>query len=157
MDTTQEPARRNHCPLADGILRRGLLERTDEPELVARLVETVERGDGFVMARLRPYALADAWGVPRRKVLELCLMATRAGIFDLRWDLLCPLCRGVKESGSTLEEMKQRAHCEVCNIDFAANFDRSVELTFRASPTLRRVEERTFCVGGPQLTPHIVA
>jgi class 3 adenylate cyclase len=138
-------------------LRRGLIERTGEPELVARLVETIESGDNFVMARLRPYALADAWGLPRRKVLELCLQATRAGLFDLRWDLLCPLCRGVKESGSTLEEMKQRAHCEICNIDFAANFDRSVELTFRASPTIRRVEERTFCVGGPQLTPHIVA
>jgi class 3 adenylate cyclase len=138
-------------------LRRGLLERTEEPELVARLVETVERGDDFAVARLRPYALADAWDVPRRKVLELCLQATRAGLFDLRWDLLCPLCRGVKESGSTLEEMKQRVHCEVCNIDFAANFDRSVELTFRTNPTLRRVEERTFCVGGPQLTPHIVA
>jgi class 3 adenylate cyclase len=138
-------------------LRRGLLERTEEPELVARLVETVERGDDFAVARLRPYALADAWDVPRRKVLELCLQATRAGLFDLRWDLLCPLCRGVKESGSTLEEMKQQVHCEVCNIDFAANFDRSVELTFRTNPTLRRVEERTFCVGGPQLTPHIVA
>ena len=138
-------------------LRRELVERTGEPGLVARLAETVERGDNFVMARLRPYALADAWGVPRRKVLELCLQATRAGLFDLRWDLLCPLCRGVKESGSTLEEMKQRAHCEVCNIDFAANFDRSVELTFRASPMIREVEERTFCVGGPQLTPHIVA
>jgi class 3 adenylate cyclase len=138
-------------------LRRELIERTEEPELVARLVETVERGDDFVMARLRPYALADAWGVPRRKALELCLQATRAGLFDLRWDLLCPLCRGVKESGSTLEEMKQQAHCAVCYIDFAANFDRSVELTFRASPTLRRVEERSFCVGGPQLTPHIVA
>jgi class 3 adenylate cyclase len=138
-------------------LRRELVERTGEPELVARLVETVERGDDFDLARLRPYALADAWGVPRRKVLELCLQATRAGLFDLRWDLLCPLCRGVKESGSTLEEMRQRAHCESCNVDFAANFDRSVELTFRASPMLRRVEERTFCVGGPQLTPHIVA
>src|SRR5919205_10006 len=138
-------------------LRRELVERTGEPGLVARLAETVERGDNFVMARLRPYALADAWGVPRRKVLELCLQATRAGLFDLRWDLLCPLCRGVKESGSTLEEMKQRAHCETCNIDFATNFDRSVELTFRTSPTLRRVEERTFCVGGPRLTPHIVA
>jgi class 3 adenylate cyclase len=138
-------------------LRRELLERTDEPELVARLVETVQRGDDFDMARLRPYALADTWGLPRRKVLELCLRATRAGLFDLRWDLLCPLCRGVKESGSTLEEIKQRVHCEVCNIDFASNFDRSVELTFRTSPTLRRVEERNFCVGGPQLTPHIVA
>ncbi len=138
-------------------LRRELVERTDEPELVARLVETVEREDDFVVARLRPYVLADAWGAPRRKVLELCLQATRVGLFDLRWDLLCPLCRGVKECGSTLEEMKQRAHCETCNIDFAANFDRSVELTFRTSPMLRRVEERTFCVGGPQLTPHIVA
>jgi adenylate cyclase len=138
-------------------LRRGLIERTDEPELVARLIETVESGDDFVMARLRPYALADAWGVPRRKVLELCLQATRAGLFDLRWDLLCPLCRGVKESGSALQEMEQRVHCETCNIDFATDFDRSVELTFRTSPTLRRVEERTFCVGGPQLTPHIVA
>jgi len=138
-------------------LRGGLIERTDEPELVARLIETVESGDDFVMARLRPYALADAWGVPRRKVLELCLQATRAGLFDLRWDLLCPLCRGVKESGSTLQEMEQRTHCETCNIDFATDFDRSVELTFRTSPTLRRVEERTFCVGGPHLTPHIVA
>src|SRR5918911_186511 len=138
-------------------IRRELVKRTGEPDLVARLVETVEKGDDFVLARLRPYALADAWGVPRRKVLELCLLATQAGLFDLRWDLLCPLCRGVKESGSTLEEMRQRVHCEVCNIDFAANFDRSVELTYRTNSTLRRVEERTFCVGGPQLTPHIVA
>jgi class 3 adenylate cyclase len=138
-------------------LRRALVERTGEPELVARLVEVVDEGDGFALARLRPYALADAWGAPRRKVLEICLHATRAGLFDLRWDLLCPLCRGAKESGSTLAEMKQRAHCETCNIDFAANFDRSVELTFRANPTIRPVEERSFCVGGPQMTPHIVA
>ncbi len=138
-------------------LRRVLVERTGEPELVARLVEAVEKGDDFTLARLRPYTLADAWDVPRRRVLETCLHATRAGLFDLRWDLLCPLCRGTKESGSTLAEMKQQAHCETCNIGFDANFDRSVELTFRASPTVRRVEERSFCVGGPQLTPHIVA
>jgi class 3 adenylate cyclase len=138
-------------------LQRTLVERTGEPELVPRLVEAVHEGDDFALARLRPYALADAWGAPRREVLEVCLHATRAGLFDLRWDLLCPLCRGAKESGSTLAEMKQQVHCETCNIDFAANFDRSVELTFRASPTLRRVEDRSFCVGGPQMTPHVAA
>jgi class 3 adenylate cyclase len=154
---------RDDLPLAPGgrarlaVLQRDLVERTGKAELVARLVEAVEKGDDFDMASLRPYALADAWGVPRREVLEICLHATRAGLFDLRWDLLCPLCRGAKESGSTLVEMKQRVHCETCNIDFAANFDRSVELTFRTSPTVRRVEDRSFCVGGPQVTPHIVA
>jgi len=32
-----------------------------------------------------------------------------------------------------------------------------VVVAFLTNPTLRQVEERTFCVGGPQLTPHIVA
>ena len=86
-------------PLAPGgrsrlaALRRDLVERTGKPELVARLVKAVENGDDFDMARLRPYVLAGAWSVPRREVLEVCLHATRAGLFDLRWDLLCPLCR----------------------------------------------------------------
>src|ERR687885_1812394 len=138
--------------------QRELIEEAGgEPELVTRLIEAVEKRDDFSVARLRPYELADEWGVPRRKVLEICLQATRTGLFDLRWDLLCPLCRGPKESSSTLAEMKQQAHCDACHIDFSANFDRSVELTFRANPTIRRVEDRDFCVGSPQLTPHIVA
>ena len=137
--------------------QRELIEETGEPELVTRLVEAVEKRDDFSMARLRAYEVADEWGVPRRKVLEVCLQATRIGLFDLRWDLLCPLCRGPKESSSTLAEMKKQTHCDTCNIDFSANFDRSVELTFQANPNIRRVEDRPFCVGGPQLTPHIVA
>lgn len=138
-------------------LRRGLVERTGEPGLVDRLVELIAEGDDLAVARLRPYALADAWDARRRDVLEVCLQATRAGLLDLRWDLLCPLCRGTKESGSTLAEMKRQAHCDTCNIDFGANFDRSVELTFRPGPAIRRIAEHDFCVGGPRVTPHIVA
>src|SRR5438270_135276 len=81
--------------------RRKLLEEGEDAELVSRLVETIEAGDEFTLARLRPYALADSWGVMRRDVLELCLKATRAGLLDLRWELLCPLCRGAKQSAST--------------------------------------------------------
>ena len=48
-------------------------------------------------------------------------------------------------------------HCDTCNIDFGANFERSVELTFRPTASVRAVESRKFCVGGPQVTPHVVA
>jgi class 3 adenylate cyclase len=34
---------------------------------------------------------------------------------------------------------------------------RAVELIFRANPTVREVETRTFCVGGPANFPHVVA
>ena len=125
-------------------------------DLVARLVQTIERADDLTLVRLRPYVLADHWGAPRRAVLELCLLATRAGLLDLSWDLLCPLCRGAKASHSQLAEVDPEVHCDTCQIDFRADFDRLVELTFRPSPAVRRVVARAFCVGGPGVTPHVV-
>jgi class 3 adenylate cyclase len=138
-------------------LRDALLAQKTPPALVARLVETIETAGDFTLAQLRPYVLADLWHAPRRSVLELCLMATRAGLLEFRWKLLCPLCRGAQESSAALRDLKSQVHCESCNIDFTANFERSVELTFRPSPAVREIKAKEFCIGGPQITPHIVA
>jgi class 3 adenylate cyclase len=126
-------------------------------DVAQRLVRLIERGDELAVARLRPYVLADAWGFSRRAVLEACLHATRAGLLELQWDLLCPLCRGAKESAPTLEAVDPQVHCATCNIDFSVDFDRSVELTFRPTAAIRQVEHRDFCVAGPQVTPHVAA
>src|SRR5919201_946984 len=138
-------------------LQERLVAQAAAPDLVARLVGTIEYGDALALARLRPYALADAWGVPRRAVLELCLLATRIGLLELRWDVLCPLCRGAKERARSLADVRAQVHCDVCQIDFRANFARFVEVTFRPNPAVRPSEDVQYCVGGPQLTPHIVA
>jgi class 3 adenylate cyclase len=138
-------------------LGRMLAAETGCPAVVDRLIETVARSGDDALVRLRPYALADAWNAPRREVLQTCLHGARAGLFDLRWDLLCPLCRGAKTSATKLAEMPATVHCDTCQIDFTAAFDRSVEVTFRPNPAIRRIEDTTFCVGGPQVTPHIVA
>jgi class 3 adenylate cyclase len=128
-----------------------------DADLVARLSSTIAQGDDLAVAQFRPYAFADAWRVPRRGVLELCLKATRIGLLEFRWRLLCPLCRGSREGLATLADVGSRAHCESCHIDFTANFERSVELTFRPSAAIRELDANEFCVGGPQITPHIVA
>ena len=125
--------------------------------LVTRLAETIKHADDLAVSRLRPYALADAWRSDRHEVLKLCLLATRLGLLDFRWDVLCPLCRGPKSTNTTLREVHAQVHCESCNIDFTANFDQSVELTFRPNASVRCLDIREFCVGGPQITPHIVA
>jgi class 3 adenylate cyclase len=127
-----------------------------DPDLIARLASTLTGADDLTLLRIRPYALADAWGAERRTVLELCLAATRAGLLDLRWDLLCPLCRGAQASPTSLRELTSRVHCETCRIDFTADLERLVEVTFRPNPAIRPVEDREFCVGGPQRTPHVV-
>ncbi len=138
-------------------IKRKLQTENGDVVIIDRLADFVKTADEFSVARIRPYQLADDWDVSRRAVLELCLKATRAGLLDLQWELLCPLCRGAKETGSSLREISTELHCETCRIDFKVNFDRFVELTFRPNASLRWVEAQDFCMGSPQRTPHIVA
>ena len=125
------------------------------PEIAECLTQYLRRGDDLDVATLRPYELADAWREPRRDVLEACLLATRVGILDMRWDLLCPLCRGVKSSAASLSDITQEVHCEVCHIDYTANFEQSVELSFTPNAQIRDITNTEYCVGGPGATPHI--
>jgi class 3 adenylate cyclase len=136
---------------------RSLVDAGAPQELADRLCRFVEQADDLTVGRIRPYALADLWQAKRRAVLELCLEATRHGLLELRWELLCPLCRGTTAAERSLADAAREVHCETCLIDFTADFERSVELTFRPSPGVREVATAEFCVAGPQTTPHVVA
>ncbi len=127
-----------------------------DTQLIALFVDHVENADDFALARMRPYELAAQWKQPRRAMLLACLSATRAGMFDLQWNLICPMCRGGPATDS-LKDIASQIHCPGCNIDFTVNFEQSVELTFRLNPSIREVHGENFCIGGPQVTPHVVA
>ena len=138
--------------LSETIIRQGT-----DPSLVERLEDFLNRADELSVQRIRPYALADRWEVSRRAVLEMFLRATRAGILDMSWDLLCPSCRGTTEGHTNLGDVRGNSHCETCQIDFTVNFDHNIEVVFRPNASVRSVEyEAAFCVGSPQLQPHVV-
>ncbi len=134
-----------------------LVSQGASQKIVDRLEELIAQADDLTLARIRPYTLADYWNLPRIDFLETCLWATRVGLLDLQWDMICPHCRGAAQSSRSLSGIHSDAYCESCNIDFKVNFDQSVELTFRPNAAVRQIEAHQFCVGGPQLTPHIVA
>jgi class 3 adenylate cyclase len=141
-----------------GAIEKSLVADAGQPAtLVAQLVEFIRRADDLAAARMRPYMLADEWRADRHDTLQLFLHATRAGLLDFSWDLVCPHCRGAKPGSSKLEGIRSDAHCDSCNVDFTVNFDQSVELTFTPNASVRSVARIDYCVGGPQVTPHIVA
>ena len=134
-----------------------VVQQGTDPSLVVHLEDFLDRADELSIQRIRPYALADRWEVNRRAVLEMFLRATRAGILDMSWDLLCPSCRGTTEGHTNLGEVRGQSHCNTCQIDFTVNFDHNIEVVFRPNPSVRRVEfDAAFCVGSPQLQPHVV-
>ena len=138
-------------------LSEAIIQQGTDPSLVARLEDFLDRADELSIQRIRPYALADHWEVDRRAVLEMFLRATRVGIFDMSWDLLCPSCRGTTEGHTNLGDVRGQSHCSTCQIDFTVNFDHNIEVVFRPNPSVRRVNfDAAFCVGSPELQPHVV-
>lgn len=137
--------------------KQTIVQKESDGPIFDRLVHLLEHADDLALQRLRPYQLADFWKLPRRDVLEAFLRATRARILDMRWELLCPSCRGAGASHNTLNDVSKNAHCDSCDIDYAVNFDRQVEVIFRPTPTVRIIPVQfQFCVAGPQTGPHIV-
>jgi class 3 adenylate cyclase len=124
--------------------------------LVDKLRAFILGGSEIDLLHMRPLRLARLWAAPERAVIELCLLATKAGLLSMHWDLLCPNCRGPKLSVASLDRLPQGAHCATCNIDYGRDFARNVELTFRPAPTIRRVEDGQFCLFAPMTTPHVV-
>ena len=125
------------------------------PEAVEKLLELVAVSEEEPLLSLRPYAFADSWGFERHEVLKVFLLATRAGLLDLQWKVLCPSCRGSDKPLASLSQVSSRAHCDSCQIDFEVNFDRFTELVFRPNSAVRALHAREYCIGGPQVTPHI--
>ena len=125
--------------------------------LAERIAAEVADGLAPDVERIRPLALARRWAVPERHAIEACLEATRLGMLELRWDLLCPRCRGAKATSSSLDQLPTGAHCGTCNIEYDRDFSRNVELTLRPAASIRPIDAGEFCLLGPMSTPHIWA
>ena len=129
--------------------------------LAQRLADYVVSAQEIDVGRLRPLKLARQWRsnagqVKERDVIELCLAAVKVGLLGMRWDLLCPSCRGGKFSTATLDQMPVGAHCPSCNIDYERDFARNVELVFFPSTAIRPLGAGGYCLSGPMTTPHVV-
>lgn len=130
---------------------------SQSPSIVDKLIELIEFGDEYTVKDMRPYTFADIWGEDRIETLRTFLYATRYSLLDLQWDLLCPLCRGAHQSPKKINDINSHLHCESCNIDYRINFDKLVEVTFIPNETIRKINLVEYCVGGPLVTPHIIA
>ena len=106
--------------------------------------------------RIRPFELAHDKGVDEREMLRACLHAVTLGIVELRWALVCPSCRTASDQVSSLAEIGDASHCQLCDLSYGVELDRAVEATFVPHPSVREVSNAMFCIGGPFRTPHVV-
>ena len=148
-------------PVNEAALNVGLdkLKQAGVPaEHVDRLRGMLCEAPDVELTHIRPLAIARQWSADPWEVLSLFLHATRGGLLDFRWEILCPNCRSSRQKPvKSLNALARTSHCEVCQIEFDAQFDRSVELKFAVNPAVRKRDDQTFCLAGPGGKPHVLS
>jgi class 3 adenylate cyclase len=134
---------------------RDLAGRGLDAAAIARLVTWIKTGDEQDLYRIQVRERARAWSLDEDALLTVCLHATRAGMLDLSWDVVCPHCRGVTGEAGKLGDVAAHGACGVCGIDFATDSAEAIEITFHVHPSIRDVPRRTFCSAEPAAKDHI--
>jgi len=69
----------------------------------------------------------------------LFLHATRSGLFEMSWDVVCPQSGMVLDSFGALRTLKTHYVCGLCDVSGETDLDDFIEVTFTVSPQLRRL------------------
>ena len=116
------------------------LRQSADPDAAAAIERAVAEAPERALCRINALAFAKEHGLNEERVIAAFLHAARLGIFELSWNVLCPGCGGVLESGSTLRTVDHEAYnCALCARDYEPTLDEMVEVTFTVSPRVRRI------------------
>lgn len=119
------------------------------------LRELLIYGEDLELVEIHPLAQAKAWKIDETTTVRLFCEATKAGVTEAQWTLVCPNCRVPKGSAATMGELENVFHCELCGIDLQSDLSDNVELRFKVAPNIRDVDPSNYCIGSPAKTQHI--
>jgi class 3 adenylate cyclase len=116
------------------------LRKSAKPEPVNAIEKLIDDGPDRDLCRINALAFAATHKLDEEDVIAAFLHGARLGIFDMSWNILCPACGGVLDSGATLKTVRQAEYtCVLCAIGRELTLDEIVEVTFTISPRVRRI------------------
>ncbi|MBV8920825.1 adenylate/guanylate cyclase domain-containing protein [Bradyrhizobium sp.] len=109
------------------------------PRVVSRLETLLRSGTDEALYRINPVQFATDKSIAEAEAIDLFLHACVAGLFDMDWLLVCPMCSDVVESFRSLRKLHTHFHCHLCQSDYDAALDDYIAVTFTVSPAVRSI------------------
>jgi class 3 adenylate cyclase len=117
-----------------------MLKQTADPAVADAIARLIDEGEDHELNRINVLDFSKRTGLDEERVISGFLHASRLGLFDLTWNVLCPGCGGVLDAHSTLKSLRpDDYHCGLCACGYEASVDEQVEVAFTVSPRIRRI------------------
>ncbi|MBB4477866.1 adenylate/guanylate cyclase domain-containing protein [Rhizobium etli] len=125
--------------LLDSKMNEMELARSWSPRVISKFESLIRSGDDFSLYRINPLAFAREQAISEAESIDLFLHATRSGLFEMSWDVVCPQSGMVLDSFGALRTLKTHYVCGLCDVSGETDLDDFIEVTFTVSPQLRRL------------------
>lgn len=136
-------------------IQEKLVNQKVDKRILEYIIDYISRADNLELRQIKPYELARLWEMPKEKVLDVFIYAAKAGLLNFNWDLYCPKCRTLQQSVKTLNQIHEPIFCDTCEKEFNIDFNKTIQLSFRPHPLIRKIETEDYCTRGPQSHAHI--
>ena len=113
--------------------------RTWSPRLISKLESHIRSANDAELLRINPIKFATDKSLNEEEAIDLFLHAAALGLFEMTWNLICPICSCIIESFRALKNLNSHCHCNNCRADLVAALDDMIAVTFTVSPAIRRI------------------
>jgi class 3 adenylate cyclase len=126
--------------MSDTLAEFSVLKQTADSSVADAIRQLIENGEDHELNRINVLDFSARTGLDEEQVISGFLHASRLGLFDLTWNVLCPGCGGVLDAHSTLKSLRPDDYnCALCACGYEASVDEQVEVAFTVSPRIRRI------------------
>jgi len=126
--------------MSDTQAQFSILKQSADPAVVDAIAKLIDNGEDHELNRINALDFSKRSGLDEERVISGFLHASRLGLFDLTWNVLCPGCSGVLDAHDTLKSLRHDDyHCGLCACGYEPSVDEQVEVAFTVSPKIRRI------------------
>ncbi|MFB2606277.1 DUF5939 domain-containing protein, partial [Rhizobium phaseoli] len=114
--------------LLDNKMTEMELARSWSPRVISKFESLIRSGEDFSLYRINPLAFARDHSISEAESIDLFLHATRSGLFEMSWDVVCPQSGMVLDSFGALRTLKTHYVCGLCDVSGETDLDDFIEV-----------------------------
>ena len=112
-----------------------------KPRVISKLETFIRTADDYDLFRVNPIQYGSARGMSESEAIDLFVFASKVGLFEMDWQLLCAFCPQVVSSFRELDKVHSHYQCPFCNAVNDVALDDYIQVTFTLS---RQVRDNVF-------------